>query len=109
MSDPDEFHRAPEPPNKPPNVKFHRQYSLKDGEVISHIVEQHVVDTAMKEAISMFKSGAYSRRTCAGLACWKTNPTHANFLEDRSDNYLFLCFGCIRWFYNGLDMVGDDK
>ncbi len=75
----------------------------EQGEPFSRDATQDELDSARAIARLKLEKADYAMRSC-----WSCNPAHAHFLEDLNDKFLFVCFDCGGWFYQGVEITQHD-
>jgi hypothetical protein len=80
------------------------QYKLSGDDIVSEPLTSDRLSSLRRLALKKMEGANYSMRTC-----WNCNPAHSRFLEDITDDFLFVCsFGCGRYFFNGADITDDE-
>lgn len=72
------------------------QYRLVEGEVVSEPLTAGELQRLRDKAPA---------DKCGMRSCWNCNPSHARFLENVLDDFLFRCFSCGRIYFNGADLT----
>lgn len=74
------------------------KYRLENDVVIAEAVDEDTLKIIREEALK-YKSNLAMR------SCWNCNGAHKYFLNDTTDNFLFVCFECGNYYFNGVDIT----